>query len=440
MRILIMAIGSLGDILPFTALGAELQGRGHEVIFYSNDYFRRHAEEAGLRFTATSPAAEYEAFLHSPGSTDPQKAMRAVASGVMERVEASHRIMAQDVLPGRTLALASTFAFAPRLLRETHSVPCAVLHLAPSVLRSCYSAPRFSPLGHLDALPRFVKSLLWRAMDRKFMDPLYTLPFNRIRAQLGLAPIARMFHHWLHEADATLCMTPEWFAARQPDWPAALAMTGFPLADDSACRPLTADLARFLDSGPAPVVVTAGSANAVSHAFYAAAIQACTTLGLRVIAVTADPRQLPANLPETALHAHYAPFSALLPRAAAFIHHGGIGSVAQALRAGIPQVIQPMAFDQFDNASRVAQLNAGCEILPRHFQATRVAQRLQAILGNEAMAASCRRIAGALADADGVSRACDTIMEKLDPSATVLAGRQRFYERDGEARITGLRA
>jgi rhamnosyltransferase subunit B len=339
--------------------------------------------------------------------------MRAVANGVMGRVEASHKILAQDVLHGKTLVLGSTFAFAPRLLRETHSVPCAVLHLAPSVLRSCYSAPRFSPLGHLTALPRFAKSLLWRAMDRKFMDPLYTVPFNRIRAHLGLAPISRMFHHWLHEADVTLCMTPEWFAARQQDWPASLTMTGFPFADNVDNQPLTSCVARFLDAGPPPVVVSAGTANAVSHAFYAVAIQACTALSLRVLAVTNDPCQLPADLPDTVLHTDYAPFAALLPRAAAFIHHGGIGSVAQALRAGIPQLIQPMAFDQFDNASRVVQLNAGHEILPRHFTAPRVSQCLQAMLGDSAMSASCQRVAVELANQDGIKNVCDALMGKL---------------------------
>jgi UDP:flavonoid glycosyltransferase YjiC (YdhE family) len=413
MRILIMAVGSLGDILPFTALGTELQHRGHDVIFYGNDYFRRHAEEAGLQFRATSPATEYEAFLRSPGSTDPKEGMRAVASGVMSRVEASHQIMARDVLPGQTLALASTFAFAPRLLRETHSLPCAVIHLTPSVLRSCHRAPRFSPLGHMTALPRFAKDFLWRAMDWKFMDPLYTVPFNRIRAQLRLAPITRMFHHWLHEADATLCMTPNWFAARQPDWLDSLVMTGFPLDGHSASQSLPTAVAQFLDAGAAPIIVTAGTANAVSHAFYGAAIQACTSLGLRVITVTTDPRQLPADLPDTVLHTDYAPFAALLPRAAAFIHHGGIGTVAQALRAGIPQLIQPMAFDQFDNASRVVQLNTGREILARHFQAPRVARELQAILGDPTMAANCRGVAGALVDQDGIVSACNTILEKL---------------------------
>lgn len=318
--------------------------------------------------------------------------------------------------------LASTFAFSARLLRETHAVPCAVLHLAPAVIRSCHLAPRFSPLGHLRALPRFAKALLWRAMDRKFMDPLYTVPFNRVRAQLGLAPIARMFHHWLHAADASLCMTPDWFAARQPDWPASVQMSGFPFVEPGRSQPLSADLIRFLDAGPAPVVVSAGTANAVSHRFYATAIDACRVLGLRAIAVTADPRQLPATLPDDVVHAPYASFDALLPRAAAFVHHGGIGSVAQGLRAGVPQLIQPMAFDQFDNASRVAQLNAGRELLPRHFKVTRVAELLHTMQDDSAITAACRRVSGVLAKEDGVSKACDILMEQFDSLERILPG------------------
>lgn len=344
--------------------------------------------------------------------------MRAVAASVMGKVVSSYRIMAQDVVPGDTIAVCSTFSLAARLLRDTHAVPCAVLHLAPSVLRSEYCAPRFSPLGHMTALPRFIKRFIWRTLDKKFMDPLYTAPFNAIRAELGLPPIRRMFHDWLHAADATLCMTPDWFAARQPDWPAQVAMTGFPFVDSTASVPLDSALSQFLDDGAAPVVITAGTANAVSHAFFSAAIGACSKLGLRAIAVTADASQLPAILPVGVIHAAHAPFATLLPRAAAFIHHVGIGSVSQALRAGVPQLIQPMAFDQFDNASRVVQLGAGREILPRHFQVDRVAPALENLLGDAAVRANCQRVAGVLLEEDGIARACAHVMTQLRPQLT----------------------
>ena len=408
-----MAVGSLGDNLPFIALGVELARRGHQVRLYGNAYFQHHAEQRGLHFTATSEAAEYEAFLNAPAATDPKEGMRTVAKGVMAGVQAAHRIMVQDVLPGQTIAIGSTLAFAPRLLHETHAIPVAVIHLSPAVLRSELCAPRFSPLGHMTGLPRFVKRFIWRTMDRKFLDPLYTVPFNQIRAGLGLGPVTRMFHQWLHQADAALCMAPAWFCERQQDWPAQLVMTGFPLAEHGENQPMQDQLTRYLDAGAAPVVITAGTANAVSHAFFSAAIEACRLLGKRAIVITADARQLPPDLPEGVIHAPYAPFAALLPRAAAFIHHGGIGSVSQALRAGVPQLIQPMAFDQFDNASRVVQLGAGRELLPRQFTPARVARELKALLADAAAQASCKRCADALQDANGITQACDVLVAQL---------------------------
>ena len=264
---------------------------------------------------------------------------------------------------------------------------------------------------------RLVKRLMWKTMDRKFMDPLYTVPFNTIRASLGLTPVERMFHGWLHRADAALCMVPAWFSPRQPDWPAPMVMSGFGLADRGDRHPMPAHIAAFLDAGAPPVVVTAGTANAVSHDFFRTAIGACSSIGMRAILVTADPKQLPQTLPDGMIHAAYVPFAALLPRAAAFIHHGGIGTVSQALRSGVPQLIRPMAFDQFDNASRVVQLGAGRELPVRHFQELRVAGELRSLLGDTAGAANCKRVAASLIGEDGLGAACDVLIDKLRPAA-----------------------
>lgn len=415
MRILVAAIGSLGDVLPFVALGAELQRRGHEVRVYGNGAFERYARDLQLHFTCTSDAAEHEAFLNSPAATDPRKGMQAVAHGVLKWVASSYQIMRADILPGETILVGSTFAFAPRLLQETDAVPTAVIHLAPSLLRSEYMAPRFSPLGHMERMPRLLKRFVWRTLDKRFMDPLYTVPLNRLRATLGLAPVTRVFHHWLHAADLALCMIPDWFASRQPDWPAQLEMTGFPLYDHGGGQPLPAHVSAFLDAGAAPVAFTTGTANASSHAFFAASAEACRQSGLRGILVTADPKQLPATLPDGVIHLDYVPFETLLPRVAAFVHHGGIGSTSQALRAGVPQLIRPMAFDQFDNASRARQLGVAREILPRHYRPERVASELRKLIDDGQLAANCARHAEKLRGSDGIARACDVLIERLAP-------------------------
>ena len=64
-------------------------------------------------------------------------------------------------------------------------------------------------------------------------------------------------------------------------------------------------------------------------------------------------------LPAFARHYPYIALQRLAPRAAAIIHHGGIGTAAQAVRAGIPQFLAPVFFDQFDNAARLETLGVG---------------------------------------------------------------------------------
>ena len=75
--------------------------------------------------------------------------------------------------------------------------------------------------------------------------------------------------------------------------------------------------------------------------------------------LTQYPEQLPARLPNGVRHFNYIPFSTVLPRAAAFVHHGGIGTTAQALAAGVPQLVVPLAHDQPDNAVRIRHLGVG---------------------------------------------------------------------------------
>src|SRR6185436_13395214 len=89
----------------------------------------------------------------------------------------------------------------------------------------------------------------------------------------------------------------------------------------------------------------------------------CALLGRRGILLTRHREQVPDNLPREVIHIDYAPFSQLLPRCAALVHHGGIGTSAQALASGVPQLVTPFTHDQPDNAARLKRLG-GAEVLP----------------------------------------------------------------------------
>ena len=78
---------------------------------------------------------------------------------------------------------------------------------------------------------------------------------------------------------------------------------------------------------------------------------------------------------------------------AAFVHHGGIGSSAQGLAAGVPQLIQPMAFDQYDNALRLRRLGVAEELVPKRFRGAAVAGALSRLLSDERIAQRATELA-----------------------------------------------
>ncbi|MET0333079.1 MAG: glycosyltransferase, partial [Rhizobacter sp.] len=355
-KILIVAAGTHGDVLPFVALAREFQQRGHEPVLFASGNFSSLAAEASVRFVEVVSREEYASFLKDEDATNAIKGMALLARAVMSAQRPCLDALRREFEPGRTLVVGSSIAWATRLFGELEHVPVATVHLAPQWFRSDYMAPAIGPLGHLENAPRFVKRALWKLMDRRFLDPLFTTPFNALRAELGLPAIQRMFHAWVHESDLTIAMFPDWFAAPQPDWPHGLQLTGFPLYDHGQDAPLPAEVEAFLQAGEAPVAFTAGTANASSHAFFEASTQACVLSGRRGLLITQDASQLP-TLPPGVQHFKYVPFKALLPRLAAFVHHGGIGTTSQALAAGVPQLIMPLAFDQFDNAKRLESRN-----------------------------------------------------------------------------------
>lgn len=413
MRILISTAGSHGDVLPFVALAREFASRGHEVILYTNPFFRRYATEAGISFVPIGTVDEYLSLFGELADGDPRKAFKRVAREFAKICGAYYQAMKADAIAGETIAIGNSLLFAPRLLRETSGIPCVTVHLAPSVFRSNLSPPRLLPNWIDSRTPALLKQLAWWTLDKFFNDPNFTAPLNKLRAELGLPRLERIFRSWIHEADCVVGMFPEWFAEPQVDWPVQAILAGFPLYDHGDQAPLSQSLSEFVEAGPPPVVFTAGTATANAHGFFKASIAACETVGLRGILLSHFPQQIPDTLPKGVMHVDYAPFGALLPKLAAFVHHGGIGSTSQALRAGVPQLIRPVAYDQFDNARRACRLGVAHELLPKHYTNRAVAGALEKLKSDNVLRERCRQVATRLAGGDAIAAACDAILRRL---------------------------
>jgi UDP:flavonoid glycosyltransferase YjiC (YdhE family) len=259
-------------------------------------------------------------------------------------------------------------------------------------------------------MPKWLRKWVWDGGDRYFLDPKLGPPINGLRAKLGLAePATSIMGEWWHSPDRIIGLWPDWYGPRQPDWPERLRTVGFPLFDEEGITPLSDELDAWLRAGEAPIAFTPGSAMIQGAGFFVESTKACVQLNRRGLLLTRHADQIPRDLPALVKHVDYAPFGALLPRCAALVHHGGIGTTAQTLRAGIPQLIMPMSHDQFDNAARVRKLGVGDEIRQDRYRSAAVAARLQPLLNDPKVRETCRQISARFAGQDALNRAAELI-------------------------------
>jgi rhamnosyltransferase subunit B len=428
MHAILTPVGSAGDVNPFIVVGRELRRRGHRVTVIGPELFGGVASNAGLGFVPVGTIEDYDRTTKNPDLWDPQRGLKIVLEAVTEQLQAAYAAVEQVYEPGQTMLVGHSLAFASRAFEETHDVAAATVHLAPSIFRSLFAQPALPSGRDITSWPRPVKRMLWWAVDRFLIDRQLARPLNAWRAGLGLPPVSRVFKAWLHSPQRVIGLFPDWFGAPQPDWPAQVRLTGFVLSDESCAPPPAArepgpddgrpaaaasSIARFLAGGDPPIVFTPGSANRHAAQFFRAGIDATARLGRRALLVTGHREQLPASLPDFAFHASYASFATLFPRALAVVHHGGIGTTAQGLAAGVPQLLMPMGFDQPDNAMRAVRLGVARALAPRHFTADRVAAALGQLVSSDEVAAACRRWRERIDSQQALACTCDLLEEQF---------------------------
>jgi hypothetical protein len=297
-------------------------------------------------------------------------------------------------------------------------VPWFGIVLQPLMFLSAHDAPVSPDSLWVTALLRRLRpSMRRRALSalKLLMLPLLR-PVRRLRAQIGLAPSAAhpLFEGQFSQAGA-IALYSEVIGPVRPDYPPSTLLAGFAWYDseDGSAPRLTPELARFLDAGEAPLVFTLGSVVVYNPGeFYRHSATAANALGRRALLLVGDQQyEACARLASPSVFvARYAPHSLVFARAAASVHHGGIGTLAQALRAGRPQLIVPHFADQFDNAERARTRCGARVLLPRHYTADAVVRLMQDMLGDEALRERARCLGLRVASEDGAARAARAIL------------------------------
>lgn len=344
-------------------LGKHLQQRGHEVVMVTAPLFAEVARKAGIAFRGVGMEEEYQQVVNDPRLWNRFRAPEVVFGASARVMERFFEVIREEVVAGaengQSVVLLAPFQMpAARLAREVLKVPLVTVHLQPIAMFSAHDeVVLMHGMEWFGKLPVWMKRLFWRLPNPALA--VLGREVKRLCGKHGLEAPGNWLLEWTHSPDGVLCLWPEWFAKRQPDWPAQAKAVGFPLEDLKGHFVWPEGLQEFLEEGEPPVLLTAGTGNAQAREFFEAGMQACERLGKRILLGTTFREQLPEQLPPQANWFKYLPFGELLPKVGAIVHHGGIGTMSQAFAAGVPQVVVPLAHDQPDNASRMERLGTG---------------------------------------------------------------------------------
>ncbi len=368
---------------PFVALGVALQARGHRATVITNPIFQAQIESQGLRFLGVGTAEAALSIIANPDLWHVRKGVGIISRALVPSLQEMFSVIEAHA-DEQTVMAFSTLSLGARLAQEKLKLPGASVHLQPGIFRSLGEQGMFANVRLSAAQPRWFKRMVFRLADALVLDPHLKGPLNAFRSNLGLAPVDRVMHRWLHSPQLVLGFFADWFAEPQADWPPNTHLVGFPLWDADPTVNVGEAL-EFLDRGAPPVIFTPGSAGATMHEYFRQSVMAAQRAGMRAMLVTNYPEQTPASLPAGIKAFGYLPFSQILPRAALLVYHGGIGTLAQAVKAAIPHLVVPHAHDQFDNAWRLQQLGLGSSIPIRSYRAARAARAIQSLVSASAV-------------------------------------------------------
>jgi MGT family glycosyltransferase len=425
-RIVLATFGSFGDVHPYIALALELQRRGHRPVIATSEIYREKMDSVGVELCPLRPD-------DLPTHEEPDRFSEFIEKFMDQRMGMAE-ILKQAIIPylrvtyddltaaarGADLILTHPLTFMGKLVAEKHGIAWASSVLAPASLFSKYDPlvpPQFPAMHKLFKLhPLFFQAAM--ALGRRQMRDLVRA-VNVVRAEEGLpSSDANPIMEGQHSPALVLALFSKVLAEPQRDYPPNTYTTGFPFYDRRDYFGETATpraLLDFLDAGEPPIIFTLGSVAVwIAKDFYTESIKAARALGKRALLLIGHERNRPTEaLPEGVAAFEYAPFGEVLPRASVVVHHGGVGSTGQSLRAGRPQLVVPFSHDQLDNGARVARRGAGRMIPRTKYNATTAARELRRLLNETSYATRAAEAARVVHSEDGTRTACDLIEKVL---------------------------
>lgn len=432
-RVVILAVGSRGDIQPCVALGRELVLRGDRVRVIASEPYRSLITGAGLDFARLSadPArvlSSEEGQELLAGGRSPVRfiqGLRRIVAPVIERLMSEILDGCQDA----DVFLCPSIGYFGRHIADHLGIPWALIHFQPTQPTGAFPHP-FLPqariLGGWGNRLSFqvVEQLAWQ-LSRPIINPWR-------RGSLGLdgLPLRGPMKQVQRDRITALACFSTAVVPRPADWPPHVHVTGYWLLEPEPGWAPQPELVDFLAAGPPPVYVGFGSM--VPRDAEAAALiigSALRKSGVRGV-VSSD-----LNIKhDDIFQLGDVPHSWLFPRMAAVVHHGGAGTTGAGLRAGVPSIICPFFGDQPYWGERVSALGAGAEPLPfDRLAPSALANRIRQVTESTTIRARAAAVGRRLSLEDGAARTC----EVLDTPRFGGTGHPMLYQNEPRLPATG---
>jgi UDP:flavonoid glycosyltransferase YjiC (YdhE family) len=382
---LLVTHGSDGDVLPFVRIGGELVERGHHVALLTHAPYRQIAAAAGLEFIAIDGVDGYErALAATPALLGHQRMSWQdfyYGNRLFDQVRRECDTLLRLHRPGATVLVGRhTSAVSVRFVAEIVHAPVAWIAVAPTQVMAGPVA------AHMYATE-------------------LSTDFDGVREGLGLAPMTD-WQDWFTRATIEIGLWPSWFDEAGYRSPARVTLLGFPLADEDSAAAL-AEPTLPAKSGPI-ILVTGGTGRMLHPDYYPKLIAAAAHTGLRTLLVVRHRDLLPAQLPSNVQWFPRLSFRSVMPRVAAVVHHGGIGTCVRALAAGTPQVLLPDGIDRPDNAARLAHHDLARVVAAEAWEPETIAARITAAVHDEDYADRALAVTGGRY-ANGVTETADRL-------------------------------
>jgi rhamnosyltransferase subunit B len=396
-KVVLAGLGTKGDLFPLLGLGRELVRRGYVCDLLSNQGYEALAESHGLGFRAVT-VPQVNNLVSGQENLD-----RHVFPSYFPTLD----YFTNQLRRGERLAVVNLDeCSASNIMCERFGLPLCRVSLAPYAFRSVHrpawplNKKLKGPFANTYRLYRLPQ--VYARMERA---PFLLGRINGFRERLGMPRLTR-FSQINAPVLQRLAFFPAWFAEPQPDWPRELDLVGFPLP--GARAELEPELAAFIAREGAPLVFTPGTGVVDVARFFEDAQRCCERTNRP--GVFLSPHYRPGATGSARIfHAPFAELERLLARSALLVHHGGIGTTARALQAGIPQIIRAEAYDQPDNGERVSELGAGAFFEPGQYDFERLLSEVERLSSSDAVRSKLATLQREIARSDALAAAADRL-------------------------------